>query len=78
MTTKLNADWDEYKASRNKVNIALRQAKADYYRNKIATQNNIIHYSLSHLFKRHASLTQQYAGLQEGRVQRKITRSIKL
>ena len=40
MITKLNADWDEYKASRNKVNIALRQAKADYYRNKIATQNN--------------------------------------
>ena len=40
MTTKLNAGWDEYKASRNKVNIALRQAKADYYRNKIATQNN--------------------------------------
>ena len=33
---------------------------------------------LSHLFKRHASLTQQYAGLQEGRVQRKITRSIKI
>jgi hypothetical protein len=22
MITKLNADWDEYKASRNKVNIA--------------------------------------------------------
>ena len=40
MITKLNADWDDYKASRNKVNIALRQAKADYYRNKIATQNN--------------------------------------
>ena len=40
MITKLNADWDEYKASRNKVNIALRQDKADYYRNKIATQNN--------------------------------------
>ena len=40
MITKLNADWDEYKASRNKVNNALRQAKADYYRNKIATQNN--------------------------------------
>ena len=38
--TKLNADWDEYNASRNKVNIALRQAKADYFRNKIATQNN--------------------------------------
>ena len=33
---------------------------------------------LSNLFKRHASPTQQYAGLQEGRVQRKITRSIKL
>ena len=30
MITKLNADWDEYKVSRNKVNIALRQAKADY------------------------------------------------
>ena len=27
---------------------------------------------LSNLFKRHASLTQQYPGLQEGRVQRKI------
>ncbi len=40
MITKLNGDWDEYKASRNKVNIALRQAKANYYRNKIATQNN--------------------------------------
>ncbi len=40
MITKLNADWDEFKASSNKVNIALRQAKADYYRNKIATQNN--------------------------------------
>jgi hypothetical protein len=40
MITKLNADWDKYKASRNKVNIALRQAKADNYRNKIATQNN--------------------------------------
>jgi hypothetical protein len=40
MITKLNADWDEYKASRNKVNIALRHAKADYYRNKIATLNN--------------------------------------
>jgi hypothetical protein len=40
MITKLNADWGEYKASRNKVNIVLRQTKADYYRNKIATQNN--------------------------------------
>ena len=34
------SQYAEYKASRNKVNIALRQAKADYYRNKIATQNN--------------------------------------
>jgi hypothetical protein len=33
-------DWYEYKTSGNKVNIALRQAKADYYRNKITTQNN--------------------------------------
>jgi hypothetical protein len=40
MITKLNADWDKYKASRKKVNIALRQDKADYSRNKIATQNN--------------------------------------
>ena len=32
---------------------------------------------LSNLFKRHGSPTQQYAGLQEGRVQRKITRNIK-
>jgi hypothetical protein len=40
MITKLNADRDEYKASRNKVNIALRQVKANYYRNKIDTQNN--------------------------------------
>jgi hypothetical protein len=28
MITKLNADWDEYRASRNKVNIALQQAKS--------------------------------------------------
>ena len=33
---------------------------------------------LSNLFKRHSSPIQQYAGLQEGRVQRKITRNIKL
>ena len=33
---------------------------------------------LSNLFKRHASPTHQYAGLQEERVQRKITRNIKL
>jgi hypothetical protein len=40
MITKLNADWDEYQSSRNKVDDALPQAKADYYRNKIATQSN--------------------------------------
>ena len=40
MITKLKEDWDEYKASRNKVNITLRQAKTDYYRNKKATKNN--------------------------------------
>ena len=31
---------------------------------------------ISNLFKRHTSPTQQYAGLQEGCVQRKITRNI--
>jgi hypothetical protein len=40
MITKLNADWDEYQSSRNKVDVALPQAKADYNRNKIATQSN--------------------------------------
>ncbi|RUA05885.1 MAG: hypothetical protein DSY43_03475, partial [Gammaproteobacteria bacterium] len=37
--TKLSTDWDDYKASRNQVNIALRQAKANYYSNKIANQS---------------------------------------
>ena len=35
-----SADWEVYKTSRNRVNIALRHAKAEYYRNKIAQQNN--------------------------------------
>ena len=40
MITKQRTDWDVYKTSRNLVNIALRHAKAEYYRNKIAQQNN--------------------------------------
>ena len=40
MITKQSTDWDVYKTSRNLVNIALRHAKAEYYRNKIAQQNN--------------------------------------
>ena len=37
--TKQSADWDVYKTLRNRVNIAIRHAKAEYYRNKIAQQN---------------------------------------
>ena len=37
--TKESVDWDAYKTSRNRVNIAIRHAKAEYYRNKIAQQN---------------------------------------
>ncbi|XP_032237174.1 uncharacterized protein LOC116618025 [Nematostella vectensis] len=40
MVSKLRNDWDDFKASRNKVNIALRLAKSNYYRNKIANQKN--------------------------------------
>ena len=40
MITKQSTDWDVYKTSRNLVNIALRHAKAEYYRKKIAQQNN--------------------------------------
>ena len=40
MVTKHSADWDVYKTSRNRVNIALRHAKAEYYRTKIAHQKN--------------------------------------
>jgi hypothetical protein len=40
MITKQSTDWDVYKTSKNLVNIALRHAKAEYYRNKIAQQNN--------------------------------------
>ena len=38
--TKQSVDWDAYKTSRNRVNIALRHvAKSEYYRNKTAQQN---------------------------------------
>jgi hypothetical protein len=40
MLTKLCTDWEDYKTSRNRVNIYLRQAKANYYRNKIANHSN--------------------------------------
>ena len=40
MLTKLDIDWDHYKMSRKKVNVALRRAKSAYYRSKIASQNN--------------------------------------
>ena len=39
MLTKLDIDWDHYKMSRNKVNVALRRAKSAYYRSTIASQN---------------------------------------
>ena len=35
-----NDNWDHYKMSRNKVNVALRRAKCAYYRSKIASLNN--------------------------------------
>ena len=38
--TKQDIDWQEYKSYRNKVNIALRQTKVNYYRNKIALQKD--------------------------------------
>ena len=40
MVTGSRAAWDKYKSTRNKVNIALRQAKTDYFRTKISNQNN--------------------------------------
>ena len=39
--TKESVDWDAHKTSRNRVNIAIRHAKAEYYRIKIAQQNKI-------------------------------------
>jgi hypothetical protein len=36
--TNLENDWLNYKTSRNKVNIELRNAKKDYYSSKIAGQ----------------------------------------
>ena len=40
MVTGSCAAWDKYKSTRNKVNIAQRQAKTDYFRTKISNQNN--------------------------------------
>ena len=39
MVTKQSVDWDAYKTSRNRVNIALRRGKSEHYRNKTAQQN---------------------------------------
>ena len=38
ISTNLENDWFDYKTSRNKVNIELRNAKKDYYSTKIAGQ----------------------------------------
>ena len=38
ISTNLENDWFDYKTSRNKVNIELRNAKKDYYSSKIADQ----------------------------------------
>jgi hypothetical protein len=40
MVTGSRAAWNKYKSTRNKANIALRQAKTDYFRTKISSQNN--------------------------------------
>jgi hypothetical protein len=40
MATGSRAVCDEYKTTRNKVYISLRQTKADYFRTKISNQNN--------------------------------------
>ena len=32
--TQHSVDWDAYKTSRNRVNIAIRRGKAEYYGNK--------------------------------------------
>lgn len=40
MINNLSTDWDQYKNSENKVNVALQNAKYNYYRIKIAIQRN--------------------------------------
>ena len=40
VVTNSQTAWDEYKSTRNKVNTALRQAKADCFRAKISNQKN--------------------------------------
>ena len=36
--TKLETDWENYKRIRNETNKQLRQAKKDYYSNKITSE----------------------------------------
>ena len=38
--TNKNEYWDEYKTFRNKVNIAMRQAKSTYYQDKISVEKD--------------------------------------
>lgn len=40
MLIKVDLDWDYYKMSRDRVNVALRCAKFAYFRSKIASQNS--------------------------------------
>ena len=40
ISTNLSTDWETYKSYRNSVNIAMRKAKVDYYRNRIRNKKN--------------------------------------
>ena len=40
ISTNSSTDWETYKSYRNSVNIAMRKAKVDYYRNRIGKQKN--------------------------------------
>ena len=40
IVTNQDEDWQNYKSFRNKVNIAMRQAKTNYYRDKITLQKD--------------------------------------
>ena len=40
IVTNQDEEWQHYKSFRNKVSIAMRQAKTNYYRDKIALQKD--------------------------------------
>ena len=42
ISTNLSTDWETYKSYRNSVNIAMRKAKVDYYRNRIGNKKKIL------------------------------------